>query len=333
MHSISFLDINSPISVHGIPFYNKTGMLERLPKDLREKYPKFGKLGRACAGARLRFMTNTKKLYVKMCLENVAIDKGMALWSSASINVYADEKYVGHAYPKDYSTKFIEGEFVLDGKYHDITIFFPRNEVVWDIDIAIDDDADIRMATPYKYEKPILYYGSSITEGGCCSKPGNAYNACISRWLDADYYNMGFSGSAQGELDVCDYLNTIEKSIFVMDYDYNAPSPEFLKETHEPFFKRIREHDKNVPVVFISRPNPERDPEDTDKRFEVIKQTYENAKASGDENVYLIDGRTLFGTVDREACTADGIHPNDLGMFRMAEVIAPVIKTILDRTR
>jgi hypothetical protein len=175
-----------------------------------------------------------------------------------------------------------------------------------------------------------LYYGSSITEGGCCSKPGNAYNAFISRWLDADYYNMGFSGAAAGELDVCDYLNTIEKSIFVMDYDHNAPSPEHLKETHEPFYKRIREYDKNVPIVMISRPNPELDPEDANKRFEVIKETYENAKASGDNNVYLIDGRTFFGTVDREACTADKIHPNDLGMFRMAEVIAPVIKNILD---
>ena len=333
MHSINYYEINSPITVHGVPFFDKTLNLERLPEYLREKYPEFRQLGRRCAGARLRFMTNTKRLYIKMCLEDIGVDMGIAFWGSAGINVYADDKYVGQAYPENYQTKLIEGEFALDGKYHDITIFFPRNQIVWDISVAIDDEADIRKASPYKYEKPILYYGSSITEGGCCAKPGNAYNAFISRWLDVDYYNMGFSGSAQGELDVCDYLNTIEKSIFVMDYDHNSPSPEHLKETHEPFFKRIREHDKNLPVVFISRPNTDINPLDSEKRFEVIKQTYENAKNAGDNNVYLIDGRTLFGTVDREACTSDGTHPNDLGMFRMAEVIAPVIKTILDRTR
>jgi hypothetical protein len=210
-------------------------------------------------------------------------------------------------------------------------VFFPRNEVVYDIYVGIDDGADIRKASPYTYEKPVLFYGSSITEGGCCSKPANAYTAFISRWIDCDFYNMGFSGSAAGELDVCDYLNTIEKSVFVMDYDHNSPTPEHLSETHEPFFKRIREYDPTVPVVFISRPNPEADPVDAQRRFEIIKRTYDNAKNAGDENVYLIDGRTLFGTEDREACTADKIHPNDLGMFRMAKVIAPVIKSILDK--
>jgi hypothetical protein len=185
MHRLNHFD--APIRVHGVPFFYKTGVLERLPEELRTKYPKFKKLGRRCAGARLRFMTNTKKLYVKILLEETTVDIGMALWSSASINVYADEKYVQCAYPANYNSNVIEQEFSLDGTYHDITVFLPRNEVILDITVGIDDGADIREASPYTYDVPILFYGSSITEGGCCSKPGNAYNAFISRWLDADF--------------------------------------------------------------------------------------------------------------------------------------------------
>ncbi|MBR6764997.1 MAG: hypothetical protein IKM06_00790 [Clostridia bacterium] len=329
MHVLNYLE--APIRVHGVPFFYETGRLERLPEELRIKYPQFQKLGRRCAGARLRFMTNTEKLYIKVLLEENGADYGIPLWGSAGINVYADESYVQCAYPKDHNTNVIEGEFSLDGMYHDITVFLPRNEVILDISIGIDDGADIREASPYTYNVPVLYYGSSITEGGCATKPGNAYNAFISRWLDVDYYNMGFSGAARGELDVCDYLNTIEKSVFVMDYDHNSPNVYHLESTHEAFFKRIREHDPFLPVVFISRPNTDIDPLDAGMRFEVIKKTYQNAVNAGDRNVYLIDGSTLFGTDDREACTADTFHPNDLGMYRMAKVIAPVIKEILDK--
>ncbi len=223
MHTVYLY--NSPVRVHGIPFFNHTMQFERLPEYLRAKYPHLQKLGRRCAGARLRFMTNSKELYVKFSVEKAEVDIGIPMWGSAGIDVFSDGVFVGHAYPKAYSDTptQIEGSFTLDGKYHDITVFFPRNEVVYDVAVGIDDDADIREATPYTYQKPILFYGSSITEGGCCSKPSNAHTAFISRWLDCDYYNMGFSGSARGETDICDYLTSIEKSVFIMEYDHNSP--------------------------------------------------------------------------------------------------------------
>ena len=38
----------------------------------------------------------------------------------------------------------------------------PRNEAVEDIQIAIDDDAEILPPTPYTFEDPVLYYLSLI---------------------------------------------------------------------------------------------------------------------------------------------------------------------------
>ncbi|WP_200966981.1 SGNH/GDSL hydrolase family protein [Insulibacter thermoxylanivorax] len=82
-------------------------------------------------------------------------------------------------------------------------------------------------------------------------------------------------------------------------------------------------------MIHKSRPDFDRDPEDSAKRREVIQMTYERAKAAGDRHVYFIDGERLFGTENREACTVDGCHPNDLGFMRMAETIYPVLHSIL----
>ena len=125
-----------------------------------------------------------------------------------------------------------------------------------------------------------------------------------------------------------EYIKNLDMSIFVYDYDYNSPSIEHLEKTHEKFFLRIREHSPNLPIVILSAPNFE-PAEDMAERRDVIKQTYLNAKARGDENVYFIDGSTFFGDKDRSYCTIDCIHPNDLGFYRMAQAIKPVIEKIL----
>jgi hypothetical protein len=67
-------------------------------------------------------------------------------------------------------------------------------------------------------------------------------------------------------------------------------------------------------------------------RREVVRRTYENAKNNGDKNVYFIDGETFFGDKDRHACTSDTCHPNDLGAYRMTEVIEPIMKMALEST-
>ena len=66
-------------------------------------------------------------------------------------------------------------------------------------------------------------------------------------------------------------------------------------------------------------------------RREVVYKTYENAVKNGDKNVYFIDGETFFKDfADKELCFIDTIHPNDLGFYKMVEVIEPVIKNILE---
>ena len=119
---------------------------------------------------------------------------------------------------------------------------------------------------------------------------------------------------------MAEYLTGIDCSLFFMAYDGNAPSPEYLEQTHYPFYEIYRKARKDVPIIFMSVPCFENYTY-TEKRREVLRQSYRKAREAGDDNVYFIDGETLFGDKDREICTVEGIHPNDLGFYRMAEAI------------
>lgn len=323
------------IKVFGIPHFEETKCLRRLSDEVMEKVPSLNFLGRRPHGARLGFRTNATEFTLKIEFETLNPDIGMSIYSCQSALVYAGDRqnprYLGMCRPSSYETRAFEAKFRKgNDRLEDILVWLPRNEIIADVILEFPDGAVVCNPTPYKYEKPIVYYGSSITEGGCAYNLNCGYNAIISQHLDIDYINLGFSGNAKGELAVADFINGIDMSIFVYDYDHNAPTVEHLAATHAPFFKRIREQHPNLPVVMMTRPAIAYG-EDEKKRREVVMTTYRSALDAGDKNVYFIDGEQFFGDVDRYLCTADGVHPNDLGFYRMAECVEPVIKAILEK--
>ena len=113
-------------------------------------------------------------------------------------------------------------------------------------------------------------------------------------------------------------------SLFVYDYDHNAPTLEHLSATHEKMFKAIREKNPDLPIIMMSRPKYFLEG-DEDKRQAVIKQTYMNAVTGGDKNVYFIPGNELMKYAKNEG-TVDNCHPNDLGFASMAQVLGDVIE-------
>lgn len=331
------IDTHTPgVKVFGTPMFEKDGSFGRLPADLIEQFPliKEWRLGTRCPGARVAFRTNSKQVKVHLDLEKLSADVGMSIYACQSANVFIGDRRTAPLAglvvpPEGYKVSSEKRVFEKSGEAEDITVWLPRNETVTDIWFEIEDDALLEPPTPYEYPVPVVFYGSSITEGGCCSRLTNAYNAILSRRLDMDYINLGFSGSARGELIMADYIREMNMSAFVMDYDYNAPTAQHLRETHEPFFRRFREKQPDTPVLFLSCPNPEyRDA--GDERREIVRATYENAVRNGDKNVYYIDGITLWGEEDRDMCVTDCTHPTDLGFYRMANVIQPVLKEMLE---
>ncbi len=280
------------------------------------------------AGGRLRFATDSSYVAIRAVMPIVGRMGHFALSGSSGFDMYVDGKYKKTFVP---SVKMQGGyESVIDlgtPQMREITIHFPLYSAISSLEIGLQEKAEVKAPVSYKTEKPVVFYGSSITQGGCASRPGNCYTAILSRRLDFDHVNLGFSGSGKGEKEIAEYIADLPMSVFVYDYDHNAPDVAHLEATHERMFRIIREKQPKLPIVILTKPKFEL-PEEDQKRRAVIKATYDNAKAAGDTNVYFMDGPTLMAMAENEG-TVDSVHPNDLGFASMAKALEPLLRELL----
>ena len=128
---------------------------------------------------------------------------------------------------------------------------------------------------------------------------------------------------------MAEYIATLDMSLFVMDYDFNALEPEDLLRTHYPFYEIVRANNPDLPIIFISRPSKKK-LKTIARRREIIKSSYDRAIANGDRNVYFVNGADFF-PFDSNEFTVDNVHPTDLGFYFMAEGLYPLIKEILEK--
>ena len=126
-----------------------------------------------------------------------------------------------------------------------------------------------------------------------------------------------------------DYLASLDMEVFVLDYDHNAPNAAHLATTHEKLFAAVRNAHPTLPIVILSSIPCYSHDFEQEKRRDIIRKTYENARAAGDENVYFIDGTSFFTQIPFDIATVDGCHPNGLGMYLMAEGVRKVLEPLL----
>ena len=318
------------ITIYGAKF-SKEGFLIRMDENVAKEVnqPTYD-MNYYGVGVRFRFRTNSKILKVEADVKDNRVDWAMPITGSCGFDVFCGKDRISIVNPYNYGVKHFEKEIQLPGKMSTITIHAPRNEQILDLNFYIEDDAKIEKDKGYKYKKPIVFYGSSITMGGCSSSSSKCYTSLVSSWLDSDFINLGFSGNAHGEAAMAEYIKDLDMSCFVMDYDHNASSVKMLDDTHEKFFKIIRDANPCLPIIIMTKPDFNNGKEENIERRKIIKRTYDNAIKTGDKLVWFIDGETFFGKKDWSICTVEECHPNDLGFYRMAKKIYPLLKRILE---
>ncbi len=332
--NLVYHDINKePFKIYGM-FY-EGDRYRRIPEKLAFSLqnPGVEKLHSNTAGGRVRFTTDSEYIAIKAVMDNIEKMSHCALTGCAGFDMYENtsshRRYMGTFIPPyDITDGYRSFKHFGERKKRDITINFPLYSDVKEFYIGISEDSCILAGGEYKIAKPVVFYGSSITHGGCASKPGSTYESIVSARLDCDHINLGFSGSARGEEAMAEYIASLDMSAFVLDYDYNAPNVEHLKNTHENFYKIVRKHNPDLPVIMMSIPRYYLNP-DMLPRLEVIRQTYANAVKSGDKNVYLIEGTELMDDMVRDNGTVDGTHPTDSGFLSMANVVERLLRKIL----
>jgi hypothetical protein len=260
----------------------------------------------------------------------------MPLTGSSGFDLYIDDPKTGKSTfhrafvpPYDMTDGYISKISFKTKELRYFTIHFPCYNDVTELLIGLDVGAHLGEGLGYLDVAPIIYYGSSITQGGCASRPGTCYTNTVSRILGVDHINLGFSGNAKAEDVMCDYLSTLDASVFVCDYDHNTPSAEHLRNTHYKLYETVRAAHPTLPYVMISRPDY-RHHDDSPERKRIIMQSFKRARDAGDTNVYFIDGSKFFEGDMWDSCTVDSTHPNDLGFYFMTRKIGRVIAQVLN---
>ena len=332
-----------PFSLYGL--YNPSGEPEfkRMPDDVAATVsPGVKRLARNTAGGRVRFSTDSPYVVLKAIMPSITRFSHMPLTGTSGFDLYIDSEdgteslYYKTFVPPSGITDGYESkiEFTTGG-VHFVTIHFPLYNTLSELYIGVKDGSYLGEGAKYRDFLPIVYYGSSITQGGCASRPGNAYTNRLSRTLSIDHINLGFSGNGKGEDPMIEYLASLPMSAFVSDYDHNANTPEHLIATHKKLYEAVREKHPDVPYLILSRPDFRVNHgfnDDFQRNINcrrVIFDTYHYARDIGDRNVYLIDGEGLFRGPHEDSCTVDGVHPNDLGFALMADAVECVFRRVL----
>ena len=307
------------------------------------------------SGMLFRFSTNSRNLHFKWTpyYPRLAMDH-MPSTGVSGIDVYRYDAKKGKWF-------YVRTGRITDPKGGSLSIGWtpgtpclvnlPLYNGIKSFSLGIDKDATVSALPPRKsgVNKPVVFYGTSITHGGCCSRPGLSFPNIVGRNLDVPIVNLGFSGSGRMELEMADHLARIDASCYVLDclWNMNVPSPaegrafqdmyaagfdakdkiSVVRFRYEPFIRALRAKRPDVPIVMAEQCDVFLSGR-FDEKNKFIRALYEKLKAEGWKNlVYLSDDKMYTGDCEG---TVDSCHPNDLGMMSMAEAFGEAVKTALD---
>jgi len=177
-------------------------------------------------------------------------------------------------------------------------------------------------------QKPVVFYGTSITHGGVASRPGMSFPAIATRWLDVPLVNLGFSGNGKMEMEMCDYCAEIDASCYVLDCVWNM-TPDMIKERYVPFVRELKKRRPDVPIV-LAEDAQVHIPGGSSSKGKMVKEIFDRLKKEDPvlwKNLSLVPNALQF-CGDHEG-TVDGAHPNDWGMMHLAHGFATVIAEAL----
>ncbi len=328
---------NTAFDLYGLYNPREEGGFKRLPDELGKAVSRgVARLYTNTAGGRIRFCTDSAYVALRLTLPSIERMDHMTLIGTSGADLYEDHPETERSY---HIGTFRPPLSMTEGyasicrfgmrKRRYFTINLPLYNDVTRVEIGLQEDAFIEGGMKYKNTLPVVFYGSSITQGACASRPGLCYENMLARRLNMDYINLGFSGCGRAEDNIVAYMAELPMSAFVSDYDHNAPTVEYLKDTHCKMYQKIRQKNPDTPYIMLSRPDFIKRFDDSVARRDVIFDTYRFAREQGDKNVYYIDGESFFKGEWEDSCTMEGTHPNDLGFHFMAEVIGNTLGKLI----
>lgn len=306
----------------------KKSPYDRLPASHKEKVREaVWNLSKNSAGISIRFHTNSTRIAARWALLNDNSMNHMADSGIKGIDLYAKNEQGNWQYVNTGRPTGKTNESVLvknmDGKEREYKLYLPLYDGVTQLEVGIDESSEIRKAAPNK-KKPLVFYGTSITQGGCASRTGMAHTNIIARKLHRDCINFGFSGNGKMEQPVTEVIAEVDALVFIIECLPNM-TPEQVTERTVPLVNYLRLKRPDTPILLVENFFYEGAFLDHTKRAKTIeknmalKAEFDKLVALNTENLFYIATENAFGQ-DHEG-TVDGVHFTDLGFLNYADFL------------
>lgn len=283
------------------------------------------KLSQCSAGIHIRFKSDAKKLQVRWTLSKKSLAMPhMPATGVSGIDLYAMDKtgklrFCANASPK----KLTNTASLTLPESTEYLLYLPLYNGLKSLELGVPKDKHLSKLPASTISDNIVFYGTSITQGACASRPGMAATSITSRALNTPVINLGFSGNGKMEIEMAELLSELDPAIYVLDCLWNM-SPQLVSDRVVPFIARLRKSHPSTPIILV---------EDSSfrglssEKGGILKAIFTKLTQQGDQNLYFIPNKDMLGQ-DFDG-TVDGIHPNDLGMARQAAVFAQFLKPLL----
>lgn len=334
-------DMNEkPFRLSGLAFHKPGDKLRRLPELPKGAIPEaVDMLAWHTSGVTLGFKTDSARICLRVKLACSKVMDHMTAICSAGFDLYvgAPGKRIFCASTRfpanDAEYSVILAKDIPQTGMREYLLEFPLYSNVESLEIGLCPGAGLEAPSPWSDPRRVVVYGTSITQGGCASRPGMCMTNILSRRWNMEFINLGFSGSGRGEPEVMELVASVpDPALFVMDYVVNA-GVEGFRNTLPGAIDIIRKHHPHVPVALMTPMHLAREllvakrAEDFRTVCGIMRDETARRNASGDANVHFVNGTSE--SPDWHEFMVDGVHLTDLGFYLQAELVGPRLEKLL----
>ncbi len=325
------------LTIEGKGFADTNDFYDRLPTHAKGKVPdSVWNLSKDSAGICARFTSDARRFHARWTLrkESLAMSH-MAATGVSGLDLYVrvdgEWRWLAVGRPAQFPVNEVELCSGLPEGTREYLLYLPLYNGVTEVAVGVPEGA-VLAAAPVRRELPVVFYGTSITQGGCASRTGTCHTAFLGRWLDWPVINLGFSGSGRMEREVAELLAEIEAALYVIDCSPNM-NGELLSERAPELVRVLRTARPETPIVLVedrtyaaSFMHSGQAQTNSGNRA-ALQKAYADLLAEGIGGLHYLKGDGLLGADGED--TVDGSHPTDLGFKRHADAFYPLLKEVL----
>lgn len=312
-----------PFTVHGLYWINENKNYHRL-RDTLETRENLKNLASHPSGAFISFRTDSTQIELKVKNASAAYMAHMSACGQGGLDLYVLKDDGNFSFinttkinKAEYEVAIVKG---MDKKLRSFRIYLPLYIELIDLEIGLDIDSILEESEPIRNDK-IICYGTSISQGGCATRPGMNYSSILERMLKKyEVYNFGFSGNAHLDYEVAHDLATIDNLKYMIVESESNNTIERTNEKLENFVRIIIDKNPNLKVFIMSHfPNPyENINYKENQKLKKHKALHKKICKNLGENVTYIDGEKIMRQFGYDE-TVDSAHLTDLGFYFWAK--------------